>query len=554
MLKIKPPHSSDSPIARRSLPAFVLARPYPVLFGTALIVRLLGMLVVRQPGFVDAYYYYQIAANWHAGLGLTETTVWNYQVGGLFDPAAQAVSVAGNLAHPAFSYWTPLATLLIIPFFAVFGATFWAASLPFILCSAALPPLAYWLGKLLFGPEQRRYSWLMAVVMLFAGRYFLFWNAPDNFAPFALISLLTLAFIYLGLYRNDRWLPVVGLLCGLAYLSRSDGILLTFTFVICFIGRPWPVRRHAASPETGEKRPRGRMFISGLALALLVVSPWLVRNLFELGAILPANTSKSLFLRGYSDFFSYNAPLDLNYYLGWGWGNLLASKLRGLGANAFLLVFQGLFLLGPLFVIGLWPVRKRATFQPFLIYSVMLYLVMALAFTEIGSHGTIFHSAGGLIPFQAGIALAGLEWLWRGRALPRAASIMALVALGVTLYYAINYAAPDWDTDYQAALRLESWLDQNAAPKDVIMIGEPLSFQYATGRPAIAQASDGLLANLAAARRFQPRWFVLGPQRYAGLDDLYRTHTARGAGLQLKLSAIMADGTQIYEVLNENKE
>jgi hypothetical protein len=86
------------------------------------------------------------------------------------------------------------------------------------------------------------------------------------------------------------------------------------------------------------------------------------------------------------------------------------------------------------------------------------------------------------------------------------------------------------------------------------MIGEPLSFHYATGRPAIAQASDGLLANLEAARRFQPRWFVLGKERYAGLDDLYQTHSASGAGLELKFRAALADGTQIYEVLNKNKE
>ena len=122
MLKIKPSNSTDILTAQPSPLAFVLARPYPVLFGVALSLRLLVMLVVRQPGFVDAYYYYQIAANWHAGLGLTETTVWNFQAGGLFDPTTQAGSFAGNLAHPAFSYWTPLATFLIIPFFAVFGA------------------------------------------------------------------------------------------------------------------------------------------------------------------------------------------------------------------------------------------------------------------------------------------------------------------------------------------------------------------------------------------------------------------------------------------------
>lgn len=552
MLKVNSPNSVAIPSGSRSPLALVLAHPYPVLFSVTLLVRLAVLLVVQEPGFVDAYYYYQIAANWHAGLGLTETTVWNFQAGSLFDPTQAVGSVAGGLAHPAFAYWMPLATFLILPFFAVFGPHFWAASLPFMLCASVLPPLSYWLGKVLFGPQQRRYSWLMAVVMLFPGRYFLFWNSTDNFAPFALVSLLALAWLYLGLYRDDRWLLAVGLLCGLAYLSRSDGILLTLTFATCTAGRLW-VGRHPEAAATGadEKRPRIIMTLGGLALALVVVSPWLVRNLAEFGAILPANTAKSLFLRGYNDFFSYGTTLDLNYYLGWGWDNILGSKLRGLGANAFLLIFQGLFLLGIFFVIGLWSVRKRATFRPFLIYSLMLYLVMALGFTEIGSHGTIFHSAGGLIPFQAGIALAGLEWLRKGRAMPRAASILALVALGVTLYYAVYYAAPDWDADFQAAQRLDGWLGQNAAPKDVIMLGEPLSFQYATGRPAIAQASDGLLANLEAARRYRPRWFALGKERYAGLDELYRTQTATGAGLELRLRATLADGTQIYEVLNE---
>lgn len=546
MSTLKSALPSNKFYARFSPLYLVQTQPYTVLFLAALVLRLVVAGLVRQPGYVDAYYYYQIAENWQAGKGLTETTVWNYQAGGIFDPQAP-----GNLEHPAFSYWTPLASILIIPFFTVFGVSFWAASLPFILCSCALPPLAYWLGKLLFGPEQRRYSWLMALVMLFPGRYFLFWNAPDNFAPFALVSLLALAFIYLGLYRNDRWLPLVGVLCGLAYLSRSDGILLTVTFVISFAWRVWSDRRN---PGPMENLPRWKMLLAGLALALLVVSPWLARNLFQLGAMLPANNAKVLFLRSYQDFFSYNISLDLDYYLSWGWTNILESKLKGLGINAFLLVFQGLFLLSPLFLLGLWPVRKRPEFRPFLVYSGMLYLAMALGFTEIGSHGTIFHSAGGLIPFQAGIALAGLEWLRRNRPLARAASIMVLVALSVTIYYVVGVGAPEWDSDYQAALRWESWFNQNAGPKDVIMVSEPLSFHYATGRHAIAQASDGLMANLEAAKHFQTRWFVLGPERYRGFEELYRTKSASGMGLELKFRADLADGSQIYEVLNKNKE
>ncbi|HEX2915423.1 MAG TPA: glycosyltransferase family 39 protein [Chloroflexia bacterium] len=518
--------------------------PYASLFGLALLLRLLVALVVKQPGFVDAYYYYQIAANWHAGKGLTETTIWNYQAGGLFDPA-----MPGKLEHAAFTYWTPLATFLPILSFSLFGVSFWAASLPFMLCAAALPPLAYWLGLLVFGPEQRRYSWTMALVMLFPGRYFLYWNAPDNFAPFALISLLTLAAIYKGLYQNDRWLPVAGLLCGLAYLSRSDGILLTVTLVLAYLWRLWQLRSEVKKAGKAAFSPRWLMLGLALFVALLVVSPWLLRNWTQFGAVLPANNSKVLYLRSYQDFFSYGLNLDAQYYFSWGAGNILAQKLQTLGTNAFLYIFEGLFLLGPLFVAGLWATRKHPTLGPFLIYSAVLYLVMSLAFSEIGSHGTIFHSAGGLVALQAGIALAGLEWLGRGKARPFGAFIMVLVAIGVTLYFAFSVNAPGWDTDYNNALTLENWLKQNSTPNDVIMVGEPLSFNYVTGRPAISQASDGLAANLNALKRYNASWFVLGSERYAGLDTVYRDKQVAGEGVELRLAAELDRGIQIYRVI-----
>ncbi len=524
------------------------AHPYALLYLLALLVRLGIALVVRQPGFVDAYYYYQIAQNWQAGRGLTESTVWNFQAGGLFDPAQP-----GALDHPAFAYWMPLASFLVIASFAVFGVSFWAASLPFILGAAFLPPLAYWLGQLFFGKKQRRYSWLMAIVMLFGGRYFLYWNTPDNFTPFALILMLGLAAIWGGLRYDQRWLLAAGGLAGLAYLSRSDGLLLPLTLLVCVL---WQYRpRNRSVPQFNRLeliRPRPFIVIGSLGLSFLVVLPWLVRNLLEFGSLLPANSAKVLFLHSYADFFSYDLRLDSSYYFALGLNNILGSKLEALLGNAMLLVFQGPFLLGPLFLVGLWVVRKEAAFRPFVVYSLLLYGVMSLAFTQIGSRGTLFHSAGGLLPLQAGIALAGLEKLLRGRARPRAALTLALVAVATTLYFAAVVSGPQWDGDYQSANRLEGWFASNAGPKDVIMIGEPLSFHYATGRPAITQASDGLAANLATAERYGVRWFVLGPERYGGLDDLYQNKKVVGTALDLRLVAELSDGIQIYEVKRRN--
>ncbi len=521
------------------LQILVLQKPYLTLWVAALALRLVAAIMVKQPGFVDAYYYYQVAANWQAGKGLTETTVWNYQASSSFDPL-----ITGSLEHPAFTYWTPLATFLTIIPFSLFGVSYWAASLPFMLCGAALAPLAYWLGQLLFGREQLRYSWTMALITLFPGRFFLFWNTPDNFAPFALIILLGLAATYLGLYRNDRWLLLAGVMAGLAYLSRSDGSLFSLALLISF----WWRRRTLG----GQKGPRWAMLLAGLALAGVIVAPWLGRNWSQFGSILPANNSKVLFLRSYLDFFSYSLRLDAGYYLGWGWGNIAFNKLQTLLVDGLLITFQGLLLLGPLFLVGLWALRRKESFQPFLIYTLVLYFILGLGFSEIGSHGTIFHSTGGLLPFQAGLALAGLEWLGRGKARPQAASILILIAAGVTLYFAFAVNAPAWDSDYNAALILKPWFDLNASPKDVIMVGEPLSFNYATGRPAISQASDGTTANLAALKQYGAKWFVLGPERYAGLDQLYNSHRLTGPGLQLVLADVVGQGIQIYKVVITN--
>ena len=521
----------------KTLSTLVKQHPYISLWIAALAFRLVTALIITEPGFIDAYYYYQIAQNWHDGKGLTEVTIWNYQAGGQFDPA-------NGLDHTAFTYWTPLSSLLIIGSFSLFGVSYGAAALPFILCATALPLLAYWLGKLIFGATQQRYSWLMALAMLFPGRFFVYWNSTDNFAPFALIMLLGLIFTYLGLYRRDYWLLAAGAMGGLAYLSRSDGSLFTVALVISF----WWVRRHKPT-DPAARAPRWIMLGLALLVALLVVSPWLIRNLAQFGSILPANNAKVLFLRNYTDFFSYSLPLDANYYFSWGVGNLLLNKIQNLLIDAVLIIFQGLFFLGPFFVVGAWMIRKQAVYLPFLVYTAVLYFVMALGFSEIGSHGTIFHSTGGLIPFQAACALVVFDWLKQHRFRLRWVPIIMTLTIVGTVYFAYAGEAADWDSSYKTALILEPWFEHNAVANDVIMIADPLSFNYATGRPAMAEASDGLTANLTALQHYGAHWLVLEKVRYTNLDDLYKNKQAAGQGVSLQLAAELDQGIQIYKVI-----
>ena len=517
---------------------------YLWLFSLALTLRLLTLVWVPQPGFVDAYYYYQVAENLYSGRGLTESTVWNYQVNN-FRPVAPPAT----LDHPAFGYWMPLATFLATAGFVLFGGiSFWAACLPFMVMAATLPPLAYWLGQLAFGKAQSRYSWLMAGLMLFPGRYFLFWNVPDNFAPFAVFSLLCLIASWAGLYRNDRWLLAAGALGGLAYLSRSDGVLLLVALVISF------AIRLGQKVKEGEIRPRWRMLLIGLLTGLLVSLPWLIRNWLTFGVAFSPDSSKVIFLHNYTDLFSYALPLGPDYYFAQGYGPIFDSKLGAARLNLLILSLQGLFTAAPFFWLGLFFIRKNRVYLPFLVYIIVLYLTMSLIFTEISGHGTLFHSAGSLLPYQAGIALAGLEGLltliWRKRkAATRlvrqigliAASLLVGLSAVLTVFYANNSGGIAWNEDYTYSLELGQWFQRNKLTESAIIVGEPLSYYYATHQPVIGQASDGIEANLSAARRYGAKYLVLGKQHYDALHSLYQTKQATGLRLVAEF-----EGNQIY--------
>ena len=541
------------PISEQPKDGFASLKLYLALFGVALLLRSFVALFLQQPGYIDAYYYYDVAANFHSGRGLTTTNLWNYQLD------SQGLANL-QIARPAFSYWLPLATILVIGSFAIFGTSFLTAQLPFMLLAALLPPLAFWLGRLAFGMIQRRYSWTMALVMLFPGRYFIYLNSPDNFAPFAVIILLGLICIYLGVWQQKRWAIVaVGILSGLAYLSRSDGVLLLATLFICFGWRRWQIRCDQ------QIRPPGWLSLGGAILAaLLIVSPWLWHNLNVFGTLLPSGSTKVLFLRNYQELFSYDLPLDFNYYVNqtlpasdWGIGPLLGTKFTALWLDLVILAVEGLFLFGPLFLAGLFLLRKRAipnSYRPFVIYFSLFYIAMVLVFTLVGEHGTIFHSVGGLLPFQTGAAVASIDALTNFYAVRRHQVNFSHLRTGLlglcllinslfTLY--VGYSeARSWNDAYDYNRQVGQWFLQHKLDSDVIIAGDALSFRDANGLTAIPLASDGVEANLAAARRYGAKWLELGQVHYSSLDKLYQQKTGPG----LVLVTTLPNGTEIYQI------
>ena len=163
---------------------FAAPRAYLLLFIITLTFRFATALPLQQAGYMDASYTMHVAENLARGRGFVEEVLWNY----LDNPS--------GLPHASNLYWMPLPSLLIAPLFAVFGAAYRIAQIPFILLSSLLPLFAFYVSRRIF--QRDDYAWVSALLTAFSGFYTIYWVSPDNFTLFALTAALCLYAIARG--------------------------------------------------------------------------------------------------------------------------------------------------------------------------------------------------------------------------------------------------------------------------------------------------------------------------------------------------------------------
>lgn len=464
--------------------------------------------LLKEPGYMDACYYFSVAESIARGEGLVEPFLWNY----LDSPA--------SIPHPAFTYWMPLPSLLTWPFIKLMGTSYFTARLPFIILASLLPILSYRTAELLqgrTGERGRSIPCLAGILTVFSGFYVVYWPSTDNFAPFALAGGLCLFFCGRLMEKNSPFLAfLAGAMAGLGHLARADGFLLLLALVLLL---PDPERRKSA-------------FIS-IAAYLLVMSPWLIRNAVVLGSPFPVFGAKTAFLTHYDDLFSYGKEISWRSYLAWGIGNIAASKLKAtwLNLQTVLAVFLMVFLAIP-FAIGLSGLYHIAFLRPFLLYAIVLFLVMTFVFTFPGPRGSLFHSGGALLPFITAISAIGVKTLsqawakWR-KVSPEplwklncaAALSLALVVSLFALYRALGPG--QWNLRGEKYRQTEAWLKQNAFPGAVVMVIDPPCFYYYTKRSCIAIPNGDENTVLQVARRYNASFLLLEPDHPRPLASLY---------------------------------
>jgi hypothetical protein len=502
-------------------------RYYAVLFFLGLAVSGLAAAFQQTPGYMDAEYYFAGGQQLATGHGFSEPFLWNY----LDDPA--------GVPHPSHAYWMPLASILAAASMLVSGAAgFSTARIGFLILAGFIPPLT---AAMAYSITQKRSSAILAgFLAVFSGFYLPFLPTTDTFAIYMLLGgLFFLSLSPLSPLSLPLTSLLLGLLAGLLHLSRADGLLWLPIALIAAIY----LNRRSPTPHPAPRTPPYALRNTSFVLLgyLIIMSPWILRNLSAFGTSLSPGGLRSLWLANYDEIFSYPASiLTFDHWINSGLRSILQARVWALGLNLqTTLAVQGEIFLLPLIIAGAWRLRKDPRVKLTVLAWSGIFLAMTVAFPFPGARGGLFHSGAALQPLWWALAPVGLESFvdfgvekrgW-GKEQARKVFSWGLVALALFLTIMIGYlrivgndaSGLAWNQASSHYARLEASLGEHGIAEDeIVMVNNPPGYFVATGRPAIVVPDGDLHSTLAAAQRYHAGYMILESNHPQGLKDLYQ--------------------------------
>ena len=481
------------------------------LYLLALVARLVLLIHFPDAAYPDSYYYSDVARNIAAGHGLNVDFVWIFaEVGGKI-PANPVLPIPSN------GHWMPLASLVQVPFLAIFGPNPIAAGLPFALIGSLAAPLTWAIAR--DAGSSRQVTIGAGILVALPALLLVFMVQPDNFS---LYQPLVAAALWLGaraLRGDARAFVVAGLLVGLATLSRNDGVLAGATLALAFGWDRWRAWRSG-----GTRRPAIPVWavVACFGLFVAVMAPWIWRQLVVFGQISPSSASgKVFFIRTIGEWNSIDTPASLDWLLGQGIGPLVASRVGGLVAaiGVFTTLALAQILVVPL-IIGAWARRRSVDFGPFFVYAAMLFAFSALVSAVHVPGGTFIHSAVALVPHAyilvlEGVAV-GVAWIAaRRRAwnVKTATTIFssAVVALAAITAIVVGLGVHGgWAAQRSDRQAIGAALDLAGATPDArVMSLDAAGFNYITGHPGVVTPNDPIETIQRVAVAYQIEWLVI---------------------------------------------
>ncbi len=473
------------------------------LFGLALLTNFGIASVQKMPAYMDADYYYADGIYLAQGKGFTEPFLWNYLDG------------AAELPHPSHAYWMPLTSILAaLGMRLARGFEFASAQSAFILLSALIPPMTASLAYRL--SSRKDLALVSAFLALFSGYYAVFVTTTDTFSPYIVLG----GGFFLALGIRKSWLRaiVLGFIAALMHLSRADGaIWFGFAFLALF---------YAQKQEENRKR-RVAPFLLLFSAYLLLVLPWLLRNVAVFGSPLAPGGEQMLWQTSYNQIFAYPAgQLSWQTWLASGWHAIFAARLWAFKLNLGTLVgVQGGMILLPFILLGAWSLRRHQIVRLALPAWMATLAVMTLFFPFAGARGGFFHSGAALQMVWWSLAPIGVDralaWAvrhrgWRvesGRVFQSGIVAVSFLLTAAILWMRLlspsarNQAQNTGVARYRSVEKIIAVADAGA--NSAVIVSNPPGYFLASNRTALALPDGNLRTVSAIAARYDAKYLIL---------------------------------------------
>lgn len=504
-----------------------------LLFGLAVWVRMFAAQHRTSAGHGDVAAYYHVSQNLYAGRGFVQDFIADF----LQDPQ--------SVPTPSNTWWLPLPSILgWLGMVAAGEPTFVAAKRAMILVASLVVLVCYFAGLVLL----RSRAGALACGILGVG-FHLYLDQPTvtlSHGPYSVFAAAALLCV-IAYPRHPRVLPWFGLCFGLTYLCRGDSQVLVVSLGVTLLAMHLLLRPRRPIPWRG---------VGGaVALFLLVVAPWWVRNARVLGEIMPSGVKKVTWARNYEEWFSDPELLTKERYLAWGNERIWKQKQIGVvdavvytpavmyrsvvreGADEDdarmrsdspkrRILWLGQYVLTPLMALGvLWLLRKRpAAVAVLLLHLLLLVVVYGIVFPAVGRE-SYRSSLFSVMPILLVAIVAGaglLLWPLR-RFLPRAFAV-ALVLVATALSAAnvaatlphLKAKAADTDNMLAPYRAFGDWWRRQNGPDAVFFVRSPWEFTAETGLRSVMMPQVAADRMLEFARRFGVTFLI--DERTGGMD------------------------------------
>jgi len=468
----------------------------------AIAVRISFAISLEHPGHGDTSYYLTLAQNIADGRGFVIDYIWHF-----FYPQE-------NLTHPANDFWAPLTSVIISLFLAVFGKSLFIALIPSIIFGMLIAFITYRISVLYF--QSKLLAYWAAGLSLFTPHLFIFSFLTDTVIYYAAFISLGLYFIIKG-QVNPRYFYLSAILAGLANLTRQDGIFLYIIVLAAVI-----ILNISAKQKL-------KTLLICTAIYILILSPYMISNLYYFDSIYAASSYKLAFLQTYEDHYSYAKELSLSTYLAWGLSNILKLKSQIVIPNIITTLRLFGTILFPFLAIGiinmiyyLLKSNIRKNVFPPVLYFIMLFLFYTLIVNFSAYGGGYHRSIQALMPFFIVFSIDGLARLIKSKSLLYPLMTIISLAMVILSISEGNKLLAYCHKQNLSLTNLKTTIEHIHKSNEEIVLRtrHPWESHNSTGLRAIQIPNDDLETIYKVALNYKANYLLLPAPRKA-LEDIY---------------------------------